>query len=125
MHKTIKFFWFSIFILCLLFILIANCFCLDSVRIVPLDGPMGVAQISPANGSATPYLMSFRGQKSICFQSAQNVEVYIGTHSAITNADGWGMFSKGESLCADLKGGTTLYFYGNGASADVRAFIAR
>ena len=95
------------------------------VRLLPLTGPAGTRQISPANGSATAYLMSFPGQKAICFQSAATTEVYIGTHSAISNTTGWGLFNKGESLCADLQGGTTIYFYGNGASSDIRIFFAR
>ena len=96
-----------------------------SVRILPLKGPISTAQINPPNGSSVAYLMDFSGQKSICFQNAASTEVFIGSHTAITSTNGWGLYNKGDTLCTDLKGGTTIFFYGNGASADIRAIMVR
>lgn len=96
----------------------------DDVGVLPLRGPAGTYRISPANGSATAYLMSFSGQKSICFKSASNTDVYISSSSAI-GTDGYPLYNKSETICMDLASGTTIYFYGDGAGADVRAFIIR
>lgn len=100
-------------------------FAVDSVKVLPLEGFMGTAKIEPPNGSAVAYLMNFPGQAAISFKNNADTEVFIGTYSAITHANGYGLLTKGESISLDIKGGTTLYFYGNGASADIRAFIAR
>lgn len=96
----------------------------SDVNILPLKGPVGTAKISPGNGSATAYRMDFSGQKSICFKMAAATDVYIASSSAI-GTNGFPLFEIGESVCADLQPGTTVYFYGNGASADIRAFFAR
>lgn len=101
-----------------------SAFALDSVIILPLDGPIGSAKISPANGSATAYRMDFPGQKAICFQNITSVDVYLGS-STVSNTNGYPLLDQGSVLCGDLKGGTTVYFYGAGASADIRAFFAR
>lgn len=94
------------------------------VTVLSLRGPIGTAKISPANGSSTAYRMDFSGQSAICFQSAATTVVYLSSASAI-GANGWGLYNKGESLCMDLMSGTTVYFYGAGASADVRAAMVK
>lgn len=99
-------------------------FAVSDVNVLSLKGPLGTKQISPPNGSTTSYLMNYSGQKSICFENVTTTEVYIGSFT-ITNTDGYGLVSKGASICLDLLGGTTVYFYGNGAGADVRAIFAR
>jgi len=96
----------------------------EDMRILPMRGPIGTAKISPANGSATAYRMDFSGQKVICLQSVATTSVYIGSHTAIST-NGWGLLNKGDSICIDLQGGTTIYLVGDGAGADVRAIIAR
>jgi len=95
------------------------------VNILPMGGPAGTFKISPPNGSSVAYRMDFPAQKTITFINATDVEVYIGTFSAITNANGFPLFSKGTNISMDLSSGTTLYFYGNGVSADIRAIFSR
>lgn len=95
-----------------------------NVRILPMRGPIGTAKISPGNGSATAYRMDFKGQKSICFRSVNNVDVYISSASSI-GTDGFPLFTKGDTICYDLAGGTTLYFHGDGANSDIRATMAK
>jgi uncharacterized protein YfaP (DUF2135 family) len=96
----------------------------SDVNVISLTGPVATARITPPNGSAVAYLMNYPGQKAICFQSASSTEVYMGS-STVTNTNGWGLFSKGDSFCADISGGTTVYFYGNGSNANVRAIFVR
>lgn len=104
--------------------LIVAAYAVSDVNVLSLKGPLGTRQISPPNGSTTSYLMNYAGQKSICFQSASDTEVYIGSYT-ISNSNGYGLMTKGSSVCLDLLGGTTVYFYGNGAGADVRAIFIR
>ena len=107
-----------------LLLLSASALALDSVEVLPLRGPVGTAKISPADGSATAYLMDYPGQKSVCFKSYAATVVFISSASTITT-DGFPLEESGASLCLDLKGGTTVYFTGDGAGADVRAVFAR
>lgn len=94
------------------------------VQIIPMDGPIGTAKISPANGSATAYRMDFPGQKSITFMNVATTDVYLSS-STTAGTDGFPLLEIGSFVSLDLKNGTTIYFYGNGASADVRAIFAR
>lgn len=104
--------------------LLASAAMAADVTVLALHGPMGTAKISPANGSSTAYRMDFAGQSAICFQSAAATVVYLSSASTI-GANGWGLYNKGESLCMDLASGTTVYFYGSGASADIRAAMVK
>lgn len=97
---------------------------LSDVNVVSFKGPVGTTKISPANGSSTAYLMNVSGQKSVCFKTYTTTEVFIASATAI-GANGYPLTAKGDTLCMDLLNGTTLYFYGNGAGADVRAIFAR
>ncbi len=96
----------------------------EDVRILPLTGPIGSYKISPPNGSAGGYLMTHKGQKAICFKSSSATDVYIGS-STVNTANGFPFFEVGDSMCADLASGTTVYFYGDGASADIRVFVSQ
>lgn len=111
-------------LLFLLSISVATCLAESDVNVLPLTGPIGSVKISPANGSATGYRMDYPGQKAICFQSNSAVIVYIGS-STVNTTSGYPLLSSGANICMDLKGGTTLYFYGAGASSDVRAIFSR
>ena len=113
------------FALTIVFLIATNfCWGVDDVRILPLSGPIGTAAISPANGSATPYRMDFSGQKSICFKNIAATEVYLSSASSI-GLNGYPLLNASEAICMDLTGGTTVYFYGNGAGASIRAIFAR
>ena len=96
----------------------------SDVNVLPLTGPLASANVSPANGSATAYLMNYQGQKAVCFQNNAATEVYIGS-STVSTSNGYPLISRGTSLCADLKGGTTVYMFGNGAGADIRVIAVR
>lgn len=110
------------FSLAMAIIIPIQCYAVE-VSVVPLKGPCGTAKITPPDGSATAYRMDFPGQKAICIKSVGVSDVYVSTASSV-GSDGFPL-STGESLCADLSGGTTLYFQGDGASGDIRVFIAR
>lgn len=96
---------------------------ISDVNVLPMPGPIGTAKISPPNGSAGAYRMDFPGQKAICFKSASATDVYFGSSTVLTS--GFPFFEIGESLCLDLAGGTTFYFYGNGSGGDIRAIFSR
>jgi hypothetical protein len=68
--------------------------------------------------------MDFPGQKTITFINAATTEVYIGS-ATTAGTNNFPLFEKGSFLSMDLKSGTTVYFYGNGAGADVRGIFAR
>lgn len=97
---------------------------LNEIKILPLDGPVASVKISPPNGSAGAYRMDYPGQKAVCFQNNSSVVVYIGS-STVSSSNGYPLSSSGTSICMDLRGGTTVYMYGDGASADIRAIVAR
>ena len=111
----------------LLFVLLLPlpAFCATDVAVVPLPGPAGTTKISPPNGSAIAYRMDYPSQKTITFQNVADIEVYIGTFSSVSTTTGFPLLTKGSSISLDLSNGTTIYFYGNGASADIRAIFAR
>lgn len=111
-------------VLLLISLMIGPAYALDEVRVLPLAGPLGSAKISPANGSATAYRMDYPGQRSICFKSFSETDVFISS-STTEGTNGFPLTTSGDSVCLDLAGGTTVYFYGDGASADIRAIFAR
>lgn len=110
-------------LLSILFLIPIFCFSED-VRILPMRGGFGTAKIAPGNSSSTAYRMDFAGQQAICFQSAGTVDFFVSSASVV-GINGWGFYNTGDSLCLDLTSGTTLYFYGDGAGADCRAFFVK
>ncbi len=111
-------------IFALVLIISSPVFSLDTVRIAPMRGPIGTVQISPPNGSAVEYQMTYSGQKTITFVNNTSVVVYIGSHTDIGTSD-FPLLQKGSSISLDLKNGESIFFYGAGAGADVRAIFAR
>ena len=115
MRKTIAMLIFSLSIFCYA----------EDVRILSLTGPLATVRIQPPSGSTVAYRMDMSGQKAICFQSASAVEVYLGTNTATLTSTGWGIYTKGDALCADLAGGTTVWFVGSGGVGDIRVLISK
>jgi len=113
------------FFMLLLLIAIGFSIGASDVRVIPMRGPIGTVKISPPNGSAAAYRMDFSGQKSICLRNVTTVDVYISSASSIAFSDGFPLFTTGDTICYDLTSGTTIYFYGDGAGAEVRATMSK
>lgn len=108
----------------LLFLSVTAFAAISDVSVVSFKGPIGTTKISPPNGSTSAYIMNFPGQKSVCFKTYTATEVFLSTGASV-GANGYPLTSKGDTFCADLLSGTTIYLYGNGVGADVRAIFAR
>jgi hypothetical protein len=111
------------------FVLITACFLFSRfaragslVILEPYSNGCTVDDISPPNQSTTTWSSSYANQKQVLFQNMSTVDVYIGFESNISSqTSAVALYNQGDSLSLSIHGNQAVYFWGDGASAAVRA----
>ena len=96
------------------------------VRIMPFEGGCTVDDITPGTNTRSTWTATGFGVKAVMFQNRTDVDVYIGfaiTTSSQTLAVA--LYNKGDTLSLNISENQTVYFWGDGANADMRALYCK
>ena len=96
------------------------------VRIIPFQGGCRVDDVAVNNQSTTSWNASGVQNMSVLFQTITDVDVYIGfTESVSSQTVSVGLLAQGDTLLLNIDENTTVYLWGDGANADLRALYCK
>ena len=96
------------------------------VRIVPFQGGCTVDNVAVNNQSTTSWNASGVQNMSVLVQTITDVDVYIGfTESTSSSTVSVGLLAQGDTLLLNIDENTTVYLWGDGANADLRALYCK